>query len=392
MTKTIEIDNISLSESKSVQTVLKVLRRVTGLRAVMIAEAGEELAKINAVLDESGFGLQMGDALDSSTTYCQIVWKTKKPLHIEHASQNPDFSSHPGLKVHGVESYMSVPVFRSNGEIFGNLCAFDTVPAQLSAENIELFEIFSELITYELESQIEKNQLAEKLETAKELSETRTRLMSILGHDLRNPLNTILMAAKIQLRNENADAQTTDLAQKIVRSGERMQKLINDILDTAKKERHLALPDVREEVDLCELLTQITEEFRLSHPDQTIELSGDESCSGLWNTGRIVQVYSNLLSNAVQHSEKNSPVVINLEGKKEAVEVSVWNRGKVITDEDKENLFEPFWQGSQKNTSNKNGLGLGLYIVQQIMKLQGGRIEVASSAAEGTKFTAVFPR
>ena len=392
MTTSIKTGVSPLNESKAVQAILKVLRRSTGLRVVMIGEAGAKVGKVQAVLDDAGFGLKPSDDLDAASTYCQIVWKTKAPLLINHASRDERFSEHPGVKIAGVESYLGVPLIKRNGEVFGNLCAFDTLPANLSPENIELFDLCAQLIGYELETANEKTNLEKKVEDAQEITDIRTRFMSILGHDLRNPLNTIMMAANLQLKNKNADERSRDLSGKIIKSARRMQKMISDLLDTTRTENQITLPFVREHLDLCSLFSEITEEFRIAHSTRTIEFDGDERCEGKWDAGRIVQVYSNLLSNALHYGEPEMPVKVNIKDTGENVRVSVWSKGKVIPADETENIFQPFWRGTKDDSLNSSGLGLGLYIVQEIMQTHGGKIELESDKEKGTTFTAVFAR
>lgn len=316
------------------------------------------------------------------------------PLLINHASQHEDFRDHPGLHKYGIESYIAVPLYRRDGECFGTLCALDPRPAELSGEELDIFQLFADLIAYELESSEQQAEREEELKLARQSSERRARFMGILGHDLRSPLNTIVMAATMQKRGQLSAEQNVEMAEKVLKTAKRMQFLIDDLLDTTQAVQGNEIFIERKPADLREILQHLIEEFRIAYPERTIEFNASDRCYGDWDEGRLGQVLSNLLSNALHYGTPDRPVTIDLIEDCDQVRLRVNNRGEPISEELKNNLFAPFWRGARKRgvTPNSSGLGLGLFIVKQIVESHGGEIEVESDEENGTTFTIVLER
>lgn len=273
----------------------------------------------------------------------------------------------------------------------GTLCAFDTEPADLDVDNFELFNLFAKLITHELEIE-EQNVIRETaLKKAIDSNEARARFMSILGHDLRGPLNTIVMAANIQKMGKLDKEKSIEFSKKILRAANRMQHLIDDLLDTTRTVQGDKISIDKKPTDLREICEHIIEEFQISKPESKIEFYGEENCHGDWDERRLGQVLSNLLSNAIHYGDPNQPIKVNLIEECDKVLLQVNNRGRLVPSEIVENLFRPFWRGARKR-AHSSGLGLGLYIVKQIVEAHGGTISVESNREYGTTFTATFEK
>lgn len=287
-----------------------------------------------------------------------------------------------------------MPLYRRDGEYFGTLCALDPLPANLSEDDFETFRLFADLIGYELEAAEQQTEREEALKQAQQSSERRARFMGILGHDLRSPLNTIIMAATLQKQASLNLKKNEEMAEKILKTARRMQFLIEDLLDTTQAVQGSELLIERKPSDLSKILRQVIEEFEIANPERKIEFNAEDKCYGEWDEGRLGQVLSNLLSNALHYGEKDEPVKVDLLENCERVLLRVNNRGEVISDELKKNLFAPFWRGARKKaaTSNSSGLGLGLFIVKQIIESHGGEIKVESNQTDGTTFTVVLDR
>lgn len=314
------------------------------------------------------------------------------PLLINQASRDARFSEHPGLKLYGIESYIAVPLNRMNGELFGTLCALDPLPAELSDEDFEIFQLFAQLIAYELEA--EEKQLERELQLTEERrrNDVQARFMSILGHDLRNPLNTISGAANVQLLINPENEKSAELSRKILRSAKQMNLMISDLLDASRHGNGDAIPVAKKPLNLRETALMLIEDFRLGHSDRKIDFTADDNCCGAVDEMRFNQVLSNLLSNAVRYGKPDSPVKVSLREKDSAIFLSVNNQGEPIPAEERESLFNPFWRGAKHAKNDSKGLGLGLYIVRQIMRAHNGAINVESSSENGTTFTAIFEK
>lgn len=376
----------------AVDMILETLQKLTGMRLSLVARVDSDSWTACAVLDRAGFGLNPGDQLELSTTFCNTVRGAVAPLIVKNASEIELYKNHPGHTVYGIESYFAVPLFRQNGEYFGTLCALDPEPKEFSEDLVGMFELFANLISHELEAEEIRQVGEESLKLAQQSNEARARFMGILGHDLRSPLNTIMMAANLQKKGILDSEKNVEMAEKIVKTAKRMQFLIEDLLDTTQTVQGNEIFIERTYLDLITVFHEIIGEFKITHPNRNIELYAEETCFGNWDEGRLGQVLSNLLSNALHYGNLDSPVKIYLIEDGDKVVLKVNNQGKPIAEEIRKNLFTPFWRGAKKNAGNVNssGLGLGLYIVKQIVKAHGGTIEVDSNRKDGTTFTVIF--
>ena len=204
--------------------------------------------------------------------------------------------------------------------------------------------------------------------TQTELS--RTLLLAMLGHDLRDPLNSINMAGMVLEKTRNQPA----LGRRIQSSSSRMQRLIGQVLDMSRIDGGIALGAVRERFDLSALLDDLVDETSLANPHVVFQLQARSSIIVEGDSGRLAQVVSNLVSNARQHGELGRTVVIGLTVEQGEAVLEVCNAGAPIPDEFLPGLFNPFKRASLQNRRNRSGMGLGLYIAQQIVREHRGSI------------------
>jgi signal transduction histidine kinase len=218
----------------------------------------------------------------------------------------------------------------------------------------------------------------------------REQFIGILGHDLRGPLTAVKMSTELLLkRGEWSEAQHRAL-QRIDSSTDRMTRMIADILDFARGRLGGGIPVERVPADLHQLMRHTLEELNAAHPGRRLESHTKGSGQGEFDTDRIAQVVSNLVSNALTHGRPDLPVRVTSRGEGPSVVLEVWNQGSPIPPELLPTIFEPFRRGMEKRSST--GLGLGLYIVSEVVKAHGGQVEVRSTAEEGTLFTVRLPR
>jgi light-regulated signal transduction histidine kinase (bacteriophytochrome) len=203
-----------------------------------------------------------------------------------------------------------------------------------------------------------------------QLDATRAQLLAMLGHDLRDPLHSINMAGMVL---EKGHSQPT-LGKRIQSSTSRMQRMIAQVLDMSRIDGGLGLGVTLEPVDLTALVEDLMDEARLAYPAIPFQLACDEPAMVNADSGRLGQVLSNLLSNARHHGEAGKPVrvCVKVEGREAVVEVS--NAGAPIPPEQVATLFNPFKRASLNNPRNRTGMGLGLYIAQQIVREHHGEI------------------
>lgn len=217
--------------------------------------------------------------------------------------------------------------------------------------------------------------------------------LGILGHDLRTPLQAIRLSAKYLMRSESADSTLIQLGSRTYNSTVRMQKIIENLLDFIRSRTGGGLPIHPEETDLADICDQIAEECRASHPGKVIHTAITGDVRGKWDAVRIAQVYQNLIGNAIQYGSDTPITVLTYEDGVHAV-LSVHNGGAPIPPGLKKNIFDPLRRnlsGAAHRGDRKN-LGLGLYIVREIVAAHHGSIDVVSTEQDGTTFTVRLPR
>jgi len=330
-----------------VPMLLKVLSDITGMRAAVVARA-----------------------TDSST--------------------DPLYCRHPASTVHPIESYISVPIILADGRHFGNLCALDPNPAKIGGPRIvSMFEQFAALIAAQLDSQRIHDQEHRALLDERAAGRLREQFIAILGHDLRNPLHAVHASSDMLERHLTDPAQLA-IASRIKSNARRMAGLIDDIFDFARGRLGGGIAVELTEIEsLNAALLTVVQELRDGQPDCQIIADIGVSCPVRCDLGRLQQITSNLLANALTHGMPMSPVRISAKADANDFVLEVWNAGEPIPAESLDKIFEPFWRHSM--SAHRIGLGLGLHICSEIVRAHQGRISVTSTREGGTQFTARLP-
>ena len=219
-------------------------------------------------------------------------------------------------------------------------------------------------------------------------AEFERRLIGIVGHDLRNPLHSILLTSEQLLRGDVQPPVARGL-QRIAHGVERMNRMVVDLLDYSRTRLSGAIPVRRDAVDLDALLASVREDYEVSHPGRVRVDTTTRAGDGAWDRDRLHQLVANLVDNALKHGSDAAPVVLRGSGDAAAVTIEVRNEGPPIPAELMPHVFEPFRRGAVDGA--KDSFGLGLYIVREIARAHGGAVAVASSSP-GTTFTVVLPR
>lgn len=373
-----------------VPQLLDLICRTTKMGFSAIARVTDEKWITCSSLDHISFGLNPGDELDINTTLCREVRKNHRAILIDDVKNDPDYSEHPVPRIHNIQSYISWPIYRKNGDFFGTLCAIDTKPNRVKTPEIEgMFSLFADLLSFHLDA-VEKISNAEKmLHEEQEMAELRDKFIAILGHDLKNPIATMRMSSDILLKMSKEEL-TLKHAAMIKSTSFRMQTLIENILDFAKGKmgEGIILERKAHNGSLVQILEQVIKEIQISSPDRKIvfnlALNEDVFC----DKDRIAQLFSNLLGNADQHGDRDAPVEVTALTTNDRFELKVINKGEKIPEDSIERLFQPFYRNNEK--VNQQGLGLGLYIASEIAKAHGGSLSASSSETE-TSFLLQIP-
>jgi len=375
-------DVIAIQSIGAIPTILEAVAAITGLRFVCVARVTQDSWTTCAVLDQLNFGLKPGDGLDITTTLCEEVRDTNKSVIIDHVNEDDKYRNHHTPRIYGFQSYISVPLSRKDGEYFGTLCALDPLPAKLSnTATIASMNMFCELISLQLESEIILAETYKELMDERETAELREQFIAVLGHDLRNPLNAILTATQMLNAIPDLEPKINSKVQMIQNSAQRISVLIDDVVDFTKGRMGGGIAiDLRHENSISQMLEHVVAELISKHSDREVITEIDPNIALLCDSGRIGQLLSNLLKNALVHGDANQPIQVAANCKDGLFKISVTNGGPVLSRDTIKELFKPFVRGVSSNSSD--GLGLGLFIINEIARSHGGQIRVLSDENE----------
>lgn len=223
-------------------------------------------------------------------------------------------------------------------------------------------------------------------------SDARDEILGIVSHELRNALSAINYWSTALL-HDPPGARVTQNARNILASARRMQGILHDMLDVG---RLLGGDDLVLELapsDAHELCAHVMAELEAGHPQRQIRLRSSGDATGRWDARRLSQLVSNLIANALQYGALDTPVNIESRGEDTHWELSVHNLGAPISAALMPRLFDAYVRGADATRlAGANHLGIGLFIVRQIVLAYGGTIAVSSSADTGTRFVVRLPR
>ncbi len=378
----------SVDEIQAIGAVPKILETVaamTGLGFVCIAHVTDDAWITCAVLDKLEFGLKPGDELDVTTTLCEEVRDTGRSVIIDHVAESTQYAGHHTPRIYGFQSYFSIPVFRTDGRYFGTLCGLDPKPIKLSDPvTVSTLHLFAELISKQLDAENRQQAARSDLSSERETAELREQFIAVLGHDLRTPLGSIALGADL-LALKVADPALRPVVERIRRSARRMASLVDDVMDFTRGRMGSGIRLKLRRHDSVHLtLEQVIDEMRGLHPERVIAASIPDLLCLDCDPERLAQLLSNLLANALVHGNAGTPVHIDARHEDGTFVLSVSNEGQDLPPEVIAQLFKPYWRATSRPGSE--GLGLGLYIVDQIARAHGGKIDVTSSAGR-TAFT-----
>jgi len=373
----------------AVGQILETVAALTGLGFVAVAHVTDHSWTTCAVLDKLGFGLKIGDGLDVTTTLCEEVRATVSAIVIDHVRESERYRDHHTPRIYGFQSYFSIPIFRPDGAYFGTLCGLDPQPAPLSKPaTLSMLQLFAELISKQLDVEQAHAVVQRELLTERETTELREQFIGVLGHDLRTPLSAIQHGIEL-LRLKHSDPHALPLLERMQRSVGRISVLVDDVVDFTRGRMGggIAL-NMHHERDLRVPFGQVIDELRELHPEVVIVSRIEPELALLCDLGRLSQLLSNLLKNAIVHGDRNESVEVVIGSKQGLFSIAVSNSGPDLSPKMIKQLFKPFWRAQTGGVHD--GLGLGLYIVSEIARSHGGKMHVISHANKVT-FTFSLP-
>lgn len=228
---------------------------------------------------------------------------------------------------------------------------------------------------------------------AEQVNRSRDIFLAILGHDLRAPLQAVKMSTEMLLRKAPLDSKGLSLVGNIQNGARHMGAMVSDLLEFVRSRLGSSLPIEPKPMNLADAAREAIAEACAGRPDCQVHLHTDGDTQGQWDRGRIDQLLQNLIGNALQHGLNGQVPTLSLDGTADSVELRMHNFGPPIPQAALGTVFDPLVRSATEELgSNSTSLGLGLFIVKEVVQAHRGTIEVASSEAAGTTFTVVLPR
>lgn len=221
-----------------------------------------------------------------------------------------------------------------------------------------------------------------------ERDRAREVFIAVLGHDLRNPLHLIRLAtATLLRRGDQLDHDQLRRVSGAAKALDRIDGLVSDLLDFARGRLGGGIPINPSSNDLHEIVSDVAEELSMTHPNRDVQIAQHEEdcCIGEWDRPRISQAVSNLMMNALTHGE--DPITVSVREQNDELVIEVTSRG-AIPERLRKSLFDPF----VSSVKGEGGLGLGLYVVDQIARAHGGRAEIEGGREDRTTARMILPR
>lgn len=369
--------------------ILEACATATGMGFIAVARVTEDRWITCASLDRVDFGLLPGDELDVGSTICREVRACGSMIAIPDVEASEIWRDHHTPRRYGFKSYISVPVIRGDGSIWGTLCALDPAPHDITAQAKDLFALFARLIARELDRQEELEAGRAVLASERDTARLREEFIAIVGHDLRNPIAAVTSGLRMMSARNLSPERKAMLIPEMQRALTRASQIITNLMDFARGrlgagiEVHAPAP-----VDLAPVFQAVVAEITQVAP-QAVDCRITLPRPLVVDPQRLGQLLSNLLGNAVTHGDPAHPIRVDIAEGDGELHVGVTNQGPPIPDDIKASLFQPF--SRHEGQKSLQGLGLGLYIASEIARAHGGRIDVESTQAGGTTFLMRVP-
>ena len=223
-------------------------------------------------------------------------------------------------------------------------------------------------------------------------SQPQALFLGVLNHELRTSVASILMSAQVLMHRSTPGSPEARAAQRILRSCEQVRQSLDALSDFTKVRLGEHLEIERRHEDMGVLCRQAVDAFARVDAERKIRLDSEGDPVGEWDKRRIPEAIGGLIANAARFASRGSAVTIAIDGHgADAVTVTVHGDGTPIDVDTLQTIFDPVARVESENATYA-GLGLGLFIVREVVDAHNGQVTVEASAGSGTTFTVVLPR
>jgi PAS domain S-box-containing protein len=381
-----------LNRRRALQEQLELQR----IREELVERERQQHRHLEAVLDKMPVGVLLLDAPEGSLRFCNERMRALFGRAMPQCRVGDRYSEFGFLRVDGTPyPHGELPIERAlKGE---TVCGEELqarrtdgapIPLVVSAAPIRERDgrITGVVNTFDDFTSARRSQ-----EERRQAERFRDLFISLLGHDLRNPLS-VITAGAASLSRRSLKPEEAKVVSRMAWSAERMARMIDQMLDLTQARLGGGLSIEPRLADLGAIARRTTERLEVSYPERTVEVVTEGDLGGEWDPGRIGQVLTYFLVNAFEHGRADAPVRLTVRESGAMVVAEVHNEGNPIPPDLVPLIFDPFQRAAERRRMKSTGLGLGLYLALQIVREHGGEIEVDSSAAAGTTLRVLLPR
>ncbi|MEO8909435.1 MAG: GAF domain-containing sensor histidine kinase [Gemmatimonadaceae bacterium] len=386
----------ALSEARTVEDVTAVvlgkgLEVVEAARGVLVSLEGGRLRLLGARGMSAALDAQLTTiSLDSDVPISQALREgemisidSAEEFKNKFASVYQDFA-----ELADMQTYISTPLVHG-GETVGALSLHFKEAWALGAADRTFTKLLAQSAATALHRAQSYDAERDLRRSAEMLAQAREDVLGVVAHDLRNPLNLILMTGELLLEEQLTEQRRKDMLGIGMRAAKQMNRLIDDLLDTVRLQAGKLSLDV-EEVSVDAIIRQAEETFRplAAKRHVNLETVGDGGASVRADPARVSQIVGNLIGNAIKFTPEKGTIKLSATSGDKQVVFQVVDDGPGITPDNMSHLFDNFWQARK---DDKRGVGLGLAIVKELVEAHGGKIWVESKIDQGSTFSFSLP-
>lgn len=322
--------------------------------------------------------------------YCETVIGKQDKLLVPDATQNPIWSkNNPDIDINMI-SYLGFPINWPNGDVFGTVCFLDKKENHYSSDYENLLEQIKQHIEDDLKILILNTELEIKNQQLEHTNRTKTKLLSLISHDVRGALGTLnqYLLAVLSNFNNTSTSQLKPILRTLSASAGASYQTLENILSWAKNDQKL-LEAKPKKVNITTLADEAITQFESATEIKKISVHKHYSSQDLhaWaDEGMLLVILQNILSNAIKYTHTNGKIHIRIAPKNNLIHLEIEDTGIGISESDIETLFDYNDQHSQKGTAGENSAGVGLMLVKDFMHKNHITYHVSSQLGKGTIF------
>lgn len=386
----------ALSEARTVEEVSAVLlgkglEVVEAARGILVSVEGDQIRFLGARGMTAALEAQLTSI--SLSADLPIVHALRKGEMISIDS-GEEFARQFGKSFQGfaeladMQTYIATPLVHE-GETVGALALHFKEAWALGAADRTFTKLLAQGASTALVRARSYDAERDKRKSAETLAHAREDVLGLVAHDLRNPLNLILMTGELLMQEDLTEQRRNDMLAIGMRAAKQMNRLIDDLLDTVRLQAG-KLSLAVEEVSVDTIIRQAEETFRplAERRHVNLETMGDGGTCVRADPARVSQIVGNLIGNAIKFTPANGTIKLRATPGDKQVVFQVVDDGPGIAPDNISHLFDNFWQARK---DDKRGVGLGLAIVKELVEAHGGKIWVESEVDHGSTFSFSLP-